>query len=100
MKSTVKTVKGRGRPKGSRNKPDIANLNESISLLREKSELNKKLIDELERDLEQKDYTIEIMRDEIAELKKEIKDQKENGVLLELDNSHLKDIIKRLVEHL
>ena len=100
MKSIVKTVKGRGRPKGSRNKPDIANLNESISLLREKSELNKRLIDELERDLEQKDYTIEIMRDEIAELKKEIKDQKENNALLELDSSHLKDIIKRLVEHL
>jgi septal ring factor EnvC (AmiA/AmiB activator) len=88
MKSTVKTVKGRGRPKGSKNvvktfKPQMFDQ-----------------WAQYEKDLERKDHTLEIMRDEIRELEKLIKDQKEKNAFLELDISHLKDIIKRLVEHL
>jgi septal ring factor EnvC (AmiA/AmiB activator) len=87
MKSTVKTVKGRGRPRGSKNRLTLA-LG-TISTL-----------DQLEKDLERKDHTLEIMRDEIRELEKYLKDQKEKNAFLELDISHLKEIIKRLVEHL
>lgn len=88
MKSTVKTVKGRGRPKGSKNvikatKPEV--INQWIGY---------------EKEIERKDHTLEIMRDEIRELEKQIKDQKEKNAFLELDISHLKDIIRRLVEHL
>jgi|694.fasta_scaffold71799_2 chromosome segregation ATPase len=89
MKSTVKTVKGRGRPLGSKNKTKTISLTSSLTAL-----------DQLERDLERKDHTLEIMRDEIKELEKQIKDQKEKNAFLELDISHLKDIIRRLVEHL
>ena len=113
MKSTVKTVKGRGRPKGSKNKDTKTNLHE-IELLKKEVfdgiELRGKLerqvlhkertIDSIERDLERKDHTLEIMRDEIVELEKQVKDQKEKNAFLELDISHLKDIIRRLVEHL
>mgnify|MGYP007100065069 FL=1 len=90
MKSTVKTVKGRGRPRGSKNKQQFVGLDQRVS----------STIDQLEKDLERKDHTLEIMRDEIRELEKLIKDQKEKNAFLELDISHLKDIIKRLVEHL
>jgi septal ring factor EnvC (AmiA/AmiB activator) len=90
MKSTVKTVKGRGRPKGSKNKWEFVGIDQRVS----------STIDQLEKDLERKDHTLEIMRDEIRELEKLIKDQKEKNAFLELDISHLKDIIKRLVEHL
>ncbi len=91
MKSTVKTVKGRGRPRGSKNKaigtePDVVWL--------------KNTIEDLEKALDRKDHTLEIMRDEIRELEKQVKDQKEKNAFLELDIGHLKDIIKRLVEHL
>lgn len=89
MKSTVKTVKGRGRPKGSKNSV--------IKTL--KPEVFDQWV-QFEKDLERKDHTLEIMRDEIVELEKQIKDQKEKNAFLELDISHLKDIIKRLVEHL
>lgn len=89
MKSTVKTVKGRGRPKGSKNKV--------IKTL--KPQVFDQWV-QYEKDLERKDHTLEIMRDEIVELEKQIKDQKEKNAFLELDISHLKDIIKRLVEHL
>lgn len=84
MKSTVKTVKGRGRPLGSKNK---------VSTYPSQLEM-------YEKELERKDNTLEIMRDEIVELEKQIKDQKEKNAFLELDISHLKDIIRRLVEHL
>jgi hypothetical protein len=90
MKSTVKTVKGRGRPRGSKNKQQFFGLDQLVS----------STIDQLEKDLERKDHTLEIMRDEIRELEKQVKDQKEKNAFLELDISHLKDIIKRLVEHL
>ena len=113
MKSTVKTVKGRGRPKGSKNKATKDSLNEIELLKKEVSngiELRAKLerqilfkekdISQFERDLERKDHTLEIMRDEIKELEKQVMDQKEKNSFLELDISHLKDIIKRLVEHL
>jgi transposase len=90
MKSTVKTVKGRGRPRGSKNKQQFVGLDQRVS----------STIDQLEKDLERKDHTLEIMRDEIRELEKLIKDQKEKNAFLELDIGHLKDIIKRLVEHL
>ena len=63
MKSTVKTVKGRGRPLGSKNKTKTISLTSSLTAL-----------DQLERDLERKDHTLEIMRDEIVELEKQIKD--------------------------
>jgi regulator of replication initiation timing len=89
MKSTVKTVKGRGRPRGSKNKV--------IKTL--KPEVFDQWV-QYEKDLERKDHTLEIMRDEIRELEKQVKDQKEKNAFLELDISHLKDIIKRLVEHL
>ena len=89
MKSTVKTVKGRGRPKGSKNKV--------IKTL--KPQVFDQWV-QYEKDLERKDHTLEIMRDEIVELEKQIKDQKEKNAFLELDISHLKYIIKRLVEHL
>jgi peptidoglycan hydrolase CwlO-like protein len=89
MKSTVKTVKGRGRPKGSKNRDKVISLTGSLTAL-----------SQLEKDLERKDHTLEIMRDEIVELEKQIKDQKEKNAFLELDISHLKDIIRRLVEHL
>ncbi len=89
MKSTVKTVKGRGRPKGSENK--------LVPLL--KLGLTR-TIQSLEKEIERKDHTLEIMRDEIRELEKYLADQKEKNAFLELDISHLKDIIKRLVEHL
>jgi peptidoglycan hydrolase CwlO-like protein len=59
-----------------------------------------KNVEQLEKDLERKDHTLEIMRDEIRELEKYLADQKEKNAFLELDISHLKDIIKRLVEHL
>lgn len=88
MKSTVKTVKGRGRPKGSKNVVKT---------------LKPQIFDQwaqYEKDLERKDHTLEIMRDEIVELEKQLKDQKEKNTFLELDISHLKDIIRRLVEHL
>ena len=113
MKSTVKTVKGRGRPLGSKNKATKDSLNEIELLKKEVSngmELRAKLerqilfkekaISQFERDLERKDHTLEIMRDEIKELEKQVMDQKEKNSFLELDISHLKDIIKRLVEHL
>jgi predicted RNase H-like nuclease (RuvC/YqgF family) len=88
MKSTVKTVKGRGRPKGSKNvikttKPEV--INQWIGY---------------EKEIERKDHTLEIMRDEIKDLEKYLADQKEKNAFLELDISHLKDIIRRLVEHL
>ena len=89
MKSTVKTVKGRGRPKGSKNKVVKT--------------LKPQIFDQwaqYEKDLERKDHTLEIMRDEIKDLEKYLADQKEKNAFLELDISHLKDIIKRLVEHL
>jgi len=89
MKSTVKTVKGRGRPKGSKNRVVKTLKSETFDL-----------ISHLEKEIERKDHTLEIMRDEIVELEKQIKDQKEKNAFLELDISHLKDIIKRLVEHL
>jgi hypothetical protein len=90
MKSTVKTVKGRGRPRGSKNKSD----NQMVKGIMVCT------IDQLEKDLERKDHTLEIMRDEIRELEKYLADQKEKNAFLELDIGHLKDIIKRLVEHL
>ena len=90
MKSTVKTVKGRGRPRGSKNKQQFIGLDQRVS----------STIDQLEKDLERKDHTLEIMRDEIRELEKYLAAQKEKNAFLELDISHLKDIIKRLVEHL
>jgi transposase len=90
MKSTVKTVKGRGRPRGSKNKQQFVGLDQRVS----------STIDQLEKDLERKDHTLEIMRDEIRELEKYLADQKEKNAFLELDIGHLKDIIKRLVEHL
>lgn len=113
MKSTVKTVKGRGRPLGSKNKATKDSLHEIELLKKEVSngiELRAKLerqilfkeksISQFERDLERKDHTLEIMRDEIKELEKQVMDQKEKNSFLELDINHLKDIIKRLVEHL
>lgn len=113
MKSTVKTVKGRGRPLGSKNKATKDNLHEIELLKKEVSngiKLRAKLerqilfkeqaLAPLERDIERKDHTLEIMRDEIKELEKQVMDQKEKNSFLELDISHLKDIIKRLVEHL
>jgi septal ring factor EnvC (AmiA/AmiB activator) len=87
MKSTVKTVKGRGRPRGSKNRLSLS-IGANFAM------------EQLEKDLERKDHTLEIMRDEIRELEKQVKDQKEKNAFLELDISHLKDIIKRLVEHL
>jgi transposase len=90
MKSTVKTVKGRGRPRGSKNKQQFVGLDQRVS----------STIDQLEKDLERKDHTLEIMRDEIRELEKYLADQKEKNAFLELDIGHLRDIIKRLVEHL
>jgi chromosome segregation ATPase len=90
MKSTVKTVKGRGRPRGSKNKLNISSHVDWLD----------KTIEDLEKDLDRKDHTLEIMRDEIRELEKQVKDQKEKNAFLELDIGHLKDIIKRLVEHL
>ena len=90
MKSTVKTVKGRGRPRGSKNKQQFVGLDQRVS----------STIDQLEKDLERKDHTLEIMRDEIRELEKYLADQKEKNAFLELDIGHLKDIIKRFVEHL
>jgi regulator of replication initiation timing len=89
MKSTVKTVKGRGRPRGSKN----------MVVKTLKPEIFDQWV-QYEKDLERKDHTLEIMRDEIRELEKLLKDQKEKNAFLELDISHLKDIIKRLVEHL
>jgi hypothetical protein len=89
MKSTVKTVKGRGRPKGSKNKL-VPMLNLGLT----------RTVESLEKEIERKDHTLEIMRDEIRELEKYLADQKEKNAFLELDISHLKDIIKRLVEHL
>ena len=89
MKSTVKTVKGRGRPRGSKNKQQFVGLDQRVN----------STIDQLEKDLERKDHTLEIMRDEIRELEKYLADQKEKNAFLELDIGHLKDIIKRLVEH-
>lgn len=88
MKSTVKTVKGRLRSKSGRNvlTPMPREAIDSMA--------------QMEKDLERKDHTLEIMRDEIRELEKLLKDQKEKNAFLELDISHLKDIIKRLVEHL
>jgi transposase len=68
MKSTVKTVKGRGRPRGSKNKQQFVGLDQRVS----------STIDQLEKDLERKDHTLEIMRDEIRELEKYLADQKEN----------------------
>ena len=93
MKSTVKTVRGRGRPKGSKTK----NVGYTITLGQPEET---SAIYHLEKEIERKDHTLEIMRDEIKELEKLIKDQKEKNAFLELDISHLKDIIKRLVEHL
>ena len=90
MKSTVKTVKGRGRPRGSKNKQQFVGLDQRVS----------STIEQLEKDLERKDHTLEIMRDEIRELEKYLADQKEKNAFLELDIGHLRDIIKRLVEHL
>ena len=90
MKSTVKTVKGRGRPRGSKNKQQFVGLDQRVS----------STIDQLEKDLERKDHTLEIMRDEIRELEKYLADQKEKNAFLELDIGHLRDIFKRLVEHL
>lgn len=95
MKSTVKTVKGRGRPRGSKNK--IIGTKEGIS---NHVDWLQKTIEDLEKDLDRKDHTLEIMRDEIRDLEKLLKDQKEKNAFLELDIGHLKDIIKRLVEHL
>lgn len=89
MKSTVKTVKGRGRPKGSKNRVVKTLKSETFDL-----------ISHLEKEIERKDHTLEIMRDEIKDLEKYLADQKEKNAFLELDISHLKDIIKRLVEHL
>jgi hypothetical protein len=89
MKSTVKKVKGRGRPLGSKN-----NVVKT---------LKPQVFDQwvhYEKELERKDNTLEIMRDEIRQLEGYLKDQKEKNAFLELDISHLKDIIKRLVEHL
>jgi chromosome segregation ATPase len=87
MKSTVKTVKGRGRPRGSKNRLTLALATSPA-------------VEQLERDLERKDNTLEIMRDEIKDLETTIKDLKQKNAFLELDINHLKDIIKRLVEHL
>jgi peptidoglycan hydrolase CwlO-like protein len=89
MKSTVKTVKGRGRPLGSKNRAKTMSLTNSLTAL-----------GQLEKDLERKDHTLEIMRDEIRELEKYLKDQKEKNAFLEIDISHLKEIIRRLAEHL
>ena len=90
MKSTVKTVRGRGRPRGSKNRQQFVGLDQRVN----------STIDQLEKDLERKDHTLEIMRDEIRELEKYLADQKEKNAFLELDIGHLRDIIKRLVEHL
>ena len=122
MKSTVKTVKGRGRPKGSKNKvvkisdtdlsekwaKYVKDFNEwmedvesdQFARFEKTIEQLEKNVEQLEKDLERKDHTLEIMRDEIRELEKYLADQKEKNAFLELDVSHLKDIIKRLVEHL
>ena len=108
MKSTVKTVKGRGRPKGSKNKAvKVSNAQVLEKWSKYVKDFNEWAEDvesdqlaQLEKDLERKDHTLEIMRDEIRELEKQVKDQKEKNAFLELDISHLKDIIKRLVEHL
>jgi septal ring factor EnvC (AmiA/AmiB activator) len=107
MKSIVKTVKGRGRPKGSKNKAVNTSDRHTALYPNEKSAGSANLsigtanlIDFLEKEVERKDHTLEIMRDEIRELEKLIKDQKEKNAFLELDIGHLKDIIKRLVEHL
>ena len=89
MKSTVKMVKGRGRPRGSKN-----NVVKTL-----KPEIFDQWA-QYEKELERKDNTLEIMRDEIRQLEGYLKDQKEKNAFLELDISHLKDIIKRLVEHL
>jgi archaellum component FlaC len=90
MKSTVKKVKGRGRPRGSKNKADNQMVVDIMTCT----------LDQLEKDLERKDNTLEIMRDEIKDLETTIKDLKQKNAFLELDINHLKDIIKRLVEHL
>ena len=90
MKSTVKTVRGRGRPRGSKNRQQFVGLDQRVN----------STIDQLDKDLERKDHTLEIMRDEIRELEKYLADQKEKNAFLELDIGHLRDIIKRLVEHL
>ena len=95
MKSIVKTVKGRGRPKGSKNK--IIGSREGMA---NHVDWLQKTIEQLEKEIERKDHTLEIMRDEIKDLEKYLADQKEKNAFLELDISHLKDIIKRLVEHL
>jgi predicted RNase H-like nuclease (RuvC/YqgF family) len=89
MKSTVKTVKGRGRPLGSKNKSKTISLTSSLTT-----------IEYLEKEIERKDHTLEIMRDEIRQLEGYLKDQKEKNAFLEVDISHLKDLIRQMAEHL
>jgi hypothetical protein len=91
MKSTVKTVKGRGRPLGSKNN------NLTLQAIIDK---HLRTIDQLEKDLERKDNTLAIMRDEIKTLEDDIEERRDEKAEYFLQILRLKDIIRKMAEEI